>query len=67
MGAYYDEIDVSEELPNYYNTLKNSHCDEIIEAYAEIYNEFGYEIEDYRVIKEVNRAKMVNSYKDKFI
>jgi len=67
LGAHYDEIIVNEELPNYFSTLKNSHCDEIIAEYREIRNKFDYEIEDYRVIREVMRAKKVNSYENKFI
>jgi len=64
MGAFYDDIEIDEGLPNYFKALKNSHCDEILKEHDEVREVFGFEIEDYNVIQKVAEAKAKNVYKN---
>jgi len=51
-----DDIEIDEELPNYFDALKTSHIHEIIKGYSQIKTLFGFEIEDFRTIQRLDLA-----------
>jgi len=50
------EINVDEDLPNFFMAIKRTQSDEILEEYKNLKLNYGFEIEDYELLKNLRKC-----------